>query len=330
MSTPAARPQPAPDAADGPLRVIYIAGSGRVGSTLLDRILGQVDGVFSVGELCNLWQRGLVSRRWCGCGVPVDECETWTAVLTHAFDHVPDPAEAGHLADIARDRLQARHLPRLLLARRRGGHDEYADALTRLYRALYDVTGCPVIVDSSKSPVYAFLLSRLPDVEVYVVHLVRDPRATAYSFGRVRRVPDFGDERLMARQHPFTTARRWLKWQALTELLSTHWADRYLRLRYEDMMRDPAGAVRGILRMAGASTTDLPFVEERVVRLQSTHSVSGNPNRFTVGDVALRLDDEWRTGISRRDAALVTAVTWPVALRYGYGVRAPADASRRR
>ena len=45
------------------VRVLYIAGSGRSGSTILDRTLGQVDGFFSAGELCNLWGRGLLARR---------------------------------------------------------------------------------------------------------------------------------------------------------------------------------------------------------------------------------------------------------------------------
>ena len=35
----------------GPVRVLYIGGLGRSGSTLLDRMLGQLDGVWSVGEL---------------------------------------------------------------------------------------------------------------------------------------------------------------------------------------------------------------------------------------------------------------------------------------
>jgi len=32
-------------------RVLYIAGWGRSGSTILDNVLGQVDGFFSAGEL---------------------------------------------------------------------------------------------------------------------------------------------------------------------------------------------------------------------------------------------------------------------------------------
>ena len=77
------------------VKVLYIAGSGRSGSTILDRILGQLDGFFSVGELCNLWDRGLLAHRKCGCGVPVDQCPTWTGILATGFGRQLDQADAG-------------------------------------------------------------------------------------------------------------------------------------------------------------------------------------------------------------------------------------------
>jgi Sulfotransferase family len=298
------------------LTVLYIAGSGRTGSTLLDRILGQLDGFFSVGELCNLWHRGLVARRKCGCGKPVDRCPKWVAVLDRAFGAQRSSADPERLASVARRRLHARNLPSLLWPQRQV-EDEYTAALARLYEAIRTETGCRVIVDSSKSPIYAEVLASLPGVDVYTVHLVRDARAAAYSFRRKRELPDFGDQRLMLRQHPVTTARRWLKWQALTELLASRRAGRYLRLRYEDFMRQPQATLRHVANLVGQDP-ELPFVDFHTVHLGTTHSVSGNPNRFITGDVTLRIDDEWVTNMRARDALLVTAVTWPLLLRYRY------------
>src|SRR6476469_754930 len=54
--------------------VLFIAGWGRSGSTLLDRMLGQVPGVFSAGELRDIWDRGVREDRLCGCGQPFHEC----------------------------------------------------------------------------------------------------------------------------------------------------------------------------------------------------------------------------------------------------------------
>jgi hypothetical protein len=49
--------------------------------------------------------------------------------------------------------------------------------------------------------------------------------------------------------------------------------------------------------------------------------VSGNPNRFETGAVQLRPDVEWVGRLGRSHRALVTAVTWPLLLRYRYPLR---------
>jgi hypothetical protein len=303
------------------VKVLYVAGSGRSGSTILDRTLGQLDGFFSAGELCNLWSRGLLSRRRCGCGTPVPDCPVWEAVLDEAFGG-PDGVDAERLAAATRRRLHVRSVPGLLLGRDGEAADGYQAALVRLYRAVQQQTGCRVIVDSSKSPVYARLVAAIPGVDVAVVHLIRDPRATAWSFLRTKRLPDFGDDRLMQRQHPLVSARRWSLWQAVTELLWRSRRGGYLRLRYEDFMRDPPSAVRRIAGLAGETPAALPFTGPATVRLTATHSVSGNPNRFGTGQVELRADDEWRRTMRVGDRVMVTALTWPLLLRYRYPLRA--------
>ena len=39
-------------------KILFIAGIGRSGSTLLSRMLAQIDGFQAVGELHHLWQTG--------------------------------------------------------------------------------------------------------------------------------------------------------------------------------------------------------------------------------------------------------------------------------
>jgi len=48
-------------------------------------MLGQVPGVFSAGELRDIWQRGLREDRLCGCGAPFSECDVWRKVGEVAF-----------------------------------------------------------------------------------------------------------------------------------------------------------------------------------------------------------------------------------------------------
>lgn len=307
------------------INVLYIAGSGRSGSTMLDRILSQYEGFFGAGELVNYFGRGLVANRRCGCGLPIpEECPTWAAITKEAFGD-PLTIDPQRLAAISLRGVGPRSIATVLAARRAGRPPttpEHHRALTALYRAIWRHTGARVIVDSSKTPLYAASVAAIPGVQLHVVHLVRDARATAFSFLRKKQMPDFGDNRLMITQSPAVSARRWLMWQAVTELL---WRGlgpgRYLRLRYEDVMRDPHGAVERILALVGESPANTPFVDDHTVRLEATHSVSGNANRFDTGTTEIRADDEWASSMRPADRRKATAVAAPMLLRYGYPLR---------
>src|SRR5260370_24563179 len=65
--------------------VIYIAGSGRSGSTLLERTLGEISGFVNVGELIDLFRRTVFQGERCGCGQNFCDCSFWAGVGKRAF-----------------------------------------------------------------------------------------------------------------------------------------------------------------------------------------------------------------------------------------------------
>src|SRR5580692_3233646 len=93
--------------------VLYIAGTGRSGSTLLASLLGEVDGVFSAGEVRYLWQRGLAESRLCGCGVPVRECLIWSRVLAES-GHLDSPEPGRGVVSLLKRTGRIRNLPAIL------------------------------------------------------------------------------------------------------------------------------------------------------------------------------------------------------------------------
>ena len=65
--------------------VIYIAGSGRSGSTMLERVLGEMPGFVNVGELIDLFRRTAPRGERCGCGLAFADCPFWIGVGERAF-----------------------------------------------------------------------------------------------------------------------------------------------------------------------------------------------------------------------------------------------------
>jgi hypothetical protein len=312
-----------PSAAErSPTRVLFIAGAGRSGSTILDNILGNVGGLVSVGELRYVWERGMLEDRLCGCGERFSACPVWQAVLEEAFGG-PDGVDARRMMHLQAQATRIRQLPLALgPARLRRRLDErledYLLLLGRLYDAVARVTGARVVVDSSKLPTYGRLVDVAPGVDLTVVHLVRDPRATAFSWQRKKRLPDRQTPSFMQRQGPAKAALLWSVWNATAERLWSRRPARYLRIRYEDFMARPMGTVERIVSAIGEPADGLPFVSETEVELARTHTVAGNPSRFSTGVVELRPDDAWEAGLSTRHRSVVTALTWPLLRRYGY------------
>ncbi len=188
--------------ADPRLPVLFIGGFGRSGSTLLERVLGQVPGQFAVGELVHLPQRGLLDDDRCGCGKAFSDCPFWVEVGERAFGGW-DRVAGWRRLQLQVDRK--RFIPALLLPllpRYRRALRRHAERLGALYRAIAEVSGAGVVVDSSKHASTALLLRHVPGIRPVVVHLVRDSRGVAYSWSRQVVRPETADGRLMVRYGP--------------------------------------------------------------------------------------------------------------------------------
>lgn len=315
------------------VRVLYIAGSGRCGSTLLDRVLGQYPGVFGAGEICHLWERGVLGDGRCGCGLALTRCPVWAEVLDRAFGGAA-PSVARRLVN-RQAGMRSRHLPMTLtpatwrwLLRRLGSYPSHLEAL---YRAILRVTGSRLVVDSSKDPLYAMVLASRPSIDLFMVHLVRDPRGAAFSWARGRQETGYLDRVVPTRTAgPALATVFWVTLNQVAAGYGRRHPDRYLAVRYEDLVACPAATVARIGSFVGAEldagsvprgtpvASGRSESETQGVWLEPTHSVWGNPSRFDCGAVEVSADDGWRRAMSRRDRAVVVALARPWLARYAY------------
>ncbi|MDJ0812417.1 MAG: sulfotransferase [Woeseiaceae bacterium] len=131
--------------------------------------------------------------------------------------------------------------------------DDTAATLESLSR----VTGARTFVDSSKAPAYARELSTLPGLDVYVLNLVRDPRAVACSWYKKKRsIPAL-----------VKNARDWLRRQQQLEDWSAELGERFMTVRYEDLAAAPQETIATIARWADIPIPDSLFVEPNRVRI---------------------------------------------------------------
>ncbi len=313
-----------------PVTVLSVVGAGRSGTTVLASILGEVPGCAGAGEIRWLWQRGVLDGRPCGCGRKPSECPVWSRVIERCLstpgpDGVPPTVEA--IVAAQRELGANRNRLRVLRSAAGGGNEWAALQLVRdltgvAVRAFAEATGAGVVIDTSKRPLDAAVMAQVPGVDPFVLHVLRDPRAVAHSWRRAKSFTVGGDTRTMGTRRLPATVRRWLASAVGSEVLHRHVPpERWLRLRYEDFCAEPAESLDRLLSMMGVPGRP-PFENDRTVHLRPNHIVAGNPSRFDVGSVQIRVDEEWKTAMPRRDQLLVVAGTGPLLRRYGYPWRA--------
>lgn len=300
--------------------VLYIGGWGRSGSTLLECVLAGSDRTVALGEVVWLWERGLVLDELCACGQPFHDCPFWTEVGRIAFggwDRV-DATRMATLKDaVDRQRRMVQSARRTPGPAFRSQVREYAGHFQRVYRAASAVTGARVVIDSSKEIPTALALSHLDDLDLRVLHIVRDSRGVAYSWSKVVERPEAGGEP-MPQFSPTKSTALWLSGN-LAVVGLTHRGVPLTRLRYEDLVAEPAETIeRAWQALDLPGRADVPMVDATTVDLRPTHSVAGNPMRFRTGLTELRRDDAWRTEMSPRDRRLVTALSYPALKSFGY------------
>ena len=300
-------------------------GSNRSGATLLGRLLAEVPGFVAVGELRYIWEHSLVENRRCGCGLEFRSCPFWTAVGDHAYGGWTS-LDINQVLSLHRSVARHRYLPLLLVPglwppfqRRLAA---YVAILERLYAAVEAVAGSRVIVDWTRDLSFALLLRQVPTLDVRIAHLVRDSRAVAFSWTKKMRDPAAIDSQtFFPTYHPLRTATRWTAYNLLFDVLGKSGTPRLL-MRYEDSVNAPQHAIEEMMILMGDTPpTQFPFLDGTDVLLQAHHTMAGNRMRLMTGRLPLRVDNEWRTQMPRRDRFLVGLVTWPVLMRYGYLAR---------
>ena len=280
---PAARRDPQPGAARERLRIVYVAGVGHSGSTLLDLLLGSHSRLASCGELKVLCrarhakrERVLADR--CACGAPAKlACGHWREV----------------------DRLLVERIGMGLHEIDVGARD---DATFRLHnRALFEAIAeagrVPWLVDSSKSAQRLARLLACGDFDVRPVHIVRSPYGVAYSHRRRGRLLADGALR-------YTRTQLHLAWVLRQVPHAT--------LAYERLVREPAAELARVLAWLGLELE--PRQLEWTAHVH--HNVCGNHMRFAPTS-EIRADEAWRSGLSPLQKGAVGLLTWPARLAGG-------------
>ena len=230
---------------DTDVALIYLASTGRSGSTLLELLLNTLSGVWTVGEVFVLPWEVMAEEALCGCGRKLTECRFRSPIIqesgaTLSVDHTVALFRDGHRSSKF---FRSREVARLIFNKGftdRDVIDEFSSENRQLFAAVRaracTLAGEPIryVVDASKDSYRLNWLLHSKGVTVRTIHLVHDPRAFVYAKIKKER-PGLGRLRIVVRM-----SVRYVITHYLIERACRHGGDdSYYLLRYEDLASHP-------------------------------------------------------------------------------------------
>lgn len=305
-----------------PLRVLYIAGSGRSGSTVLSTILGNDPEVVNLGELERLPDDGWRKNRYCSCGERAGECPFWSDVRRRWADAAPGADVDEYLA--LQERFTARRsIARYLTPGTLGGDGDrfgrYGELTRALLQSILEVSDAGIAVDSTKRPTRALALARIPGIDLRILHLVRDGRGVLWSLKQSHeKNEEEGVERPIRPKPTWRVAGLWTYANLLTEYACSRLGnENSARLRYEHLVEDPSSALGLVGEVANRDLSALGARASSGGSFDVGHAIAGNRVRMQKS-ISLRADRTWRQRLAGRDRRVFWLLTWFLMRRYGY------------
>ncbi len=280
-------------------RPVFIGGCDRSGTTMLGDILGASAKAFATPE--SQWIHQLAPRQHLGILKTQGALLDWLCgefrFAVWGLDRARDLEDLGLPLDDTRACVEA-------ILRR------------YLERNLPEKSAVPVWVDHTPDNMryYATLRRLFPDARF--IHIVRDGRAVYQSVRSLNWGPN----------NAYIGTRFWASRLEQSLQVEIAEGERCLRVRYEDILRQPAVEIERICAFA-----DLPYAEDMlsgggVILPEFTrgqHKLVGKPPDAS-------REEAWRQHVSRREIEDFEA--WPASRMYlehfGYGLDTPAPVKR--
>ena len=238
--------------------IVFIIGTGRNGSTLLDMALNSHSEIFSVGELSSFSQDLEVKTSLCGCYNTFSQCRFWNKIIDevneernvdirknyHAFNTI---LPVSYVDKCTNFKFRFLFLLALFKIRKFSlkPSDHIVDNLCMLYQKVFKSGDMKIISDSYKNVRRAVIISSAfrKDFNFKFIHLLRDGRAVLNSYMKTNyKVYTINSKKLKATtiplnpQEPEKIVKYWKKVN-LESLVFLKFSRRqcYKILKYEDL-----------------------------------------------------------------------------------------------
>ncbi len=265
------------------ITILYPLCPSYSGSTLLSLLLGNQKGIYGAGELFIFSKHpsrvDALQKGRCSCNkLAYSSCPFWEKIERYLTEH--------YQLTLKTLSVESENEEELIL------HNK------ALFQAIQSVSGCSIIIDSSKI-VSRFVQLRKAGFHIIPIRLFRKPQAVVHSW--TKRDHDWWD---VAHYYP-----------SFYKAVAQSVADRnMLTMRYEKLANQPKVMVQKILDFIGLHDVviDLDWAKKPY------HHLKGNPMRFHKNS-KIKVSEEWQSEVPLSQRFWIALLAFPVKVdRYWF------------
>ena len=317
-------------------KIIYIIGTGRNGSTLVDIVLGNSRKIQSTGELFNTIGAWKINKV-CSCNKDVNDCQFWSKVKK-LFESTSKDLDLNNILSLQKCFERSMFSPVNLFFNRlfhTKKYQQYEKYLREFYTTIASVSGKPALVDSSKNPFRGYALLNSFQDNIYFIHLIRDGRGQMWSWIKAGIIPPFniavrknreGNRSEEEKQHfwwtPFLYAFSWILYNMISYLVVLKaGSNKSIHILYEDFVKNPSFYIKKIGALIDEDLHELCHFVDKKRPLAINHILAGSRHRHLKQITIRPPDDEWKVLLPMKDRYIFWLIAGWLAKIYGYAFK---------
>jgi len=288
------------------INIIYIASTGKSGSTLLETILDNHEKCFSLGEFQVFPIDLKFDLQPCGCSSKVAECQFWKdvylknkTIIDHGSIDRFRNLTAGKVLRWSELLEIFFNVPNKLHEINEYGYQNYTVLKTIKEKLNANVNF--YLVDSSKDPYRLKWLQQSNLFNIKVLHVLKRPQSFVYS--NIKNEKNF----FMRFYKLLRMSARWIIQNIIIEKVVMKYLtqDSYLKIMYEDLAEFHKNEIARICKFL-----EIRQIEDIMIgEMHKNHAISGNMMRF--GKSKIELDEKWKSHMTVFDKFLISVITLP-------------------
>jgi len=297
------------------IKLVYILGASHSGTTLTAMLIGAHPEICTVGEL-KVTSLGDLTKYRCSCHKKILDCGFWQNITKSMTDKgtnfdLENPGTDYKSCDSSYVKKLLKPLHRSVFLEMirdialslsptwRKCYRRIQKQNTNLLKSISEQTGNDIIVDSSKIGIRLKYLLKNPDIDVYVVRVVRDGRGVLLTYVNPSEFADSQNPELRQggmggnredEKIPFDKAmHEWMRSNMeAEEVLKTVADDRKIKIKYEELCLNTQETLKTIFEFIGVDSNRMNMDFKSV-----DHHVIGNGMRLDTSS-KINLDERWK------------------------------------